>query len=177
MQRKLTIKELAEHIYNFYIDLLQHEKQRAEECQLRKEDRVDDWFFDRKKILNELPFLYFFIISDCIRTLFDSAWENIIDKLFEILHENYFGDYIKSREVFLQYIETYNSAFERKKQIDDGSSLNDPVFVISKLASIRAFGEKEGVNLRNITMLSTYMVPIMSVTMDNLSEVELVKSG
>lgn len=65
-----------------------------------------------------------------------------------------------------QYQTAWNSAIDRARKINDDSDLNDPLYRISKLASTRSYGEKDGFDLTKIIMFMSSINPFVGLIKD-----------
>ena len=153
-KKRISAEEFASLIFYMLVETIDKEHKEAEKFYMKRFFKESCWGIDTKRFIFELQFIYVLIIQKQCCEMFPKKYEKILKEFDKLLFNKEF-EYLF--DVLKEYIKILNESIERGKNIKDDSPLNDPIYCISKLASIRCFGKKEGIDERKIIMYSKHI--------------------
>jgi len=163
-KKKVTPKKMASDIWGAFVQIMQHEFDEANNHDRDAFKAEHGWGYDKKRFTEESSFLFTFLIYNEVENHFPEKKGDILKEFTEILKEN-------DMEFLLEPLKDYSiawyNALAREVEIEDDSALNNPLYCVSKLASIRCFGEKEGLDPAKIIMFSARINPFVGMLNEN----------
>jgi len=158
-KKKITSQDLARCVFELWLGKLREMRRNAKEILIEFEldkTKIEKIDIDcEKKLVNELGFLYLFIVKKRLCNFFIEHFVDISNSLNALLVENKFDiDYFYYQVE--EYIKAWDGAIEREESKNDDSCLNDPLYCICKLASIRFAGEGKDFNSFEILTLPDF---------------------
>ena len=169
-KKKITPKEFALDIYDAFVQIMKHEVDETKKFDREAFKAEHGWDYDKKRFTDESSFLFTFFIYNEVENHFPKKKNEILKELTEILK-------IKDMEFLLAPLKDYSiawyDALARELEIQDESILNNPIYCVSKLASIRCFGE-EWADPAKIMMFSVRVNFFTEMLSENFKRYEVV---
>jgi len=146
-------------------------------------ERKEDYGFtndDVDRAFKELVLLYVFLVEKAVLHTFPEKNSGEIIKEFERIIEEeiklkeHYKYWLLLLEGVVEYAKVYNTPFEMKKEIDDESLLNNPYYRIAKHASIKCFGEKEGMDVRKIIFFNSGLTHVHIKIQEYIDQFEVI---
>ncbi len=145
-----------------------------------------DFEIDKRRFFEELSHLYVYGIYLAIKEIFPSQFESVI-KTFRSNLNSRLRNQRFAKEQFpaaiavhhirmIEYMEVWNDSLKRSKEVNDKSTLNNPLYCISKKASIGAFGNHDGMDVRIIMLYSGLFSDFYAELADFLKEFVQLKN-
>ena len=150
-QKEVTPSQMALEVLGAIDHIMQEESNKTKKWDREKFRSQEGFEYDKKSMLKEYPSILTMIILHLIRQHFPMKEEEISDELEEIFAKNEMQEYIEGAK---EYYSAWLEAEERAEITDDGSVLNNPFYCVSKLASIKCYGKKEGLHPAKIIMFN-----------------------
>ena len=169
-KKKITPKEFALDIYDAFVQIMKHEVDETKKFDREAFKAEHGWDYDKKRFTEESSFLFTFLIYNEVENHFSNKKIEILKEFTEILKT-------KDMEFLLVPLKDYSiawyNAVVRELEIKDGSALNYPIYCISKLASMRCFGEQK-VDPGKIIMFSRRVIFFVEMLGENFKRYEVV---
>jgi len=170
-KRKATPRQLASDIWEILVNMIKYERAKAKEFDRDKFLAEHGFDYDEKKAVEEHMFLYAFLVHTETPRYFFEQGNSILTEFDKIIIEN---DMEFLLQGVLEYRKAWNEAIARAEQTNDNSTLNDPIYCISKLASIRCFGAKDGIHMFKILHFSFIVNPFGDFLFDIFKKYEVI---
>jgi hypothetical protein len=151
-KRKVTPQKMASEMWGALVQIMQHEFDESSKFNRVKFLAEEGWDYDKKRYVEESSFIYTFLIRNEISRFFPEKKEAILAKFDSILEKNDMGFLL---EGIKEYEKTWESAVTREHETNDESLLNNPIYCISKLASVRCLKEHESIDGIKLIMFSS----------------------
>lgn len=171
LRKKVTPQKMASEIWGALVQIMQHEFDEANKHDKSTFKARYGWDYNKKLFTEESAFLFTFLIFAEVENHFAGNKDEIFYEFKELLitHDMEF-----LLDPLNDYYNAWNDAHTRRNKIKDGSALNDPFYCISKLAAIRCFGEKDGLDIRKIIMFHSRVKGFIKILRDNFKRYKII---
>ncbi|MFX0141062.1 MAG: hypothetical protein ACFFDN_45915 [Candidatus Hodarchaeota archaeon] len=112
-KKKVTSRQLAYEIWATLVQIIQLELNEAKNFDRVKFYKENGWDYNKKKHVEENPFMYIFLIFNEVSNHFFESYKKILFEFKKVLKENEM-DYLLSG--IREYSDAWNSAIEREKK-------------------------------------------------------------
>jgi len=170
-KKKVSPKKLARDIWGAFVQIMQHEFDEANKHDRETFKAEHGWDYDKERFAEESSFLFTFLIYNEVENYFPEKKVEILEEFTKILEEN---DMAFLLEPLKDYSIAWYDALARELETEDNSALNNPLYCVSKLASIRCFGEEEGLDPAKIIMFSAYINFFVEMLSENFKRYKVV---
>ena len=170
-KKKVTPKKMAFDIWGAFVQVMQHDFDEGNKHDKDVFKAKHGFDYDKKCFTEESQFLFTFLIYNEVENHFHEKKVEILKEVTEILKEN-------DMEFLLEPLKDYSiawyDALARELEIKDDSGLNNPLYCVSKLASIRCFGEEKGGDADKIIMFSGRILDFVGMLSENFKRYSVV---